>query len=71
MKKIIDYRKFLGVTENAELGELKTVYRNLMKSWHPDKFNDNHELKQEAEEKRENSVDPRNMIFKSKRIISK
>jgi DnaJ-class molecular chaperone len=51
MKKIVDYRKLLGVTEVAELKELKTVYRNLMKDWHPDKFNDNDELKLEAEEK--------------------
>ena len=51
MKKIVDYRKFLGVTENAELAELKTVYRNLVKTWHPDRFQDNPEAKLEAEEK--------------------
>jgi hypothetical protein len=41
MKKIIGYRKLLGVNEGAGLQELKTVYRNLMKEWHPDKFPDN------------------------------
>lgn len=41
----------MGVQEAAELRELKTVYRNLMKDWHPDKFHDDHEKKQEAEEK--------------------
>jgi hypothetical protein len=51
MKKIVDYRKLLGVNKEAELQELKTVYRSLMKTWHPDKFNDNAELKTEAEEK--------------------
>ncbi|QKJ28591.1 KTSC domain-containing protein [Mucilaginibacter mali] len=51
MKKIVDYRKLLGVTKEAELQELKTVYRGLMKTWHPDKFNDNAEAKLEAEEK--------------------
>lgn len=51
MKKIVDYRKLLGVTENAELLELKTVYRSLMKNWHPDKFQDSEESKREAEEK--------------------
>jgi curved DNA-binding protein CbpA len=51
MKKIVDYRKLLGVTREAELQELKTVYRSLMKTWHPDKFNDSAELKTEAEEK--------------------
>lgn len=51
MKKIVDYRKLLGVNETAELQELKTVYRNLMKTWHPDKFQDNAESKLDAEEK--------------------
>jgi len=51
MKKIVDYRKLLNVNEAAELQELKTVYRGLMKTWHPDKFNDNEALKLEAEEK--------------------
>jgi len=51
MKKIVDYRKLLNVDEAAELQELKTVYRSLMKTWHPDKFNDNETLKLEAEEK--------------------
>lgn len=49
MKKIVDYRKLLGVTADAELQELKSVYRSLMKTWHPDKFQD--ESKIEAEEK--------------------
>ncbi|SDF04510.1 DnaJ domain-containing protein [Mucilaginibacter pineti] len=49
MKKIVDYRKLLDVTEAAELQELKTNYRSLMKTWHPDKFQD--ESRVEAEEK--------------------
>jgi hypothetical protein len=44
MKKIIGYRKVLGVTDKATLQELKTAYRNLMKDWHPDKFVDHHDL---------------------------
>jgi len=51
MKKIIDYRKLLGVNKDAELQELKTVYRSLMKEWHPDKFQESAESKLEAEEK--------------------
>ena len=51
MRKILNYRKVLGVNEAAELRELKTVYRNLMKDWHPDKFQDNPDQKHEAEEK--------------------
>ncbi|ALL07797.1 molecular chaperone DnaJ [Pedobacter sp. PACM 27299] len=51
MKKIVDYRKLLGVQKDAELKELKTIYRNLMKDWHPDKFQDSEEAKAEAEAK--------------------
>ena len=51
MKKIVDYRKLLEVNPDAELQELKTVYRSLMKTWHPDKFQDSHEDKLVAEEK--------------------
>ncbi|MCX2451844.1 KTSC domain-containing protein [Pedobacter sp. PLR] len=51
MKKIVDYRKLLGVQKDAELKELKTIYRNLMKDWHPDKFQDSEEAKAEAESK--------------------
>ena len=50
MKKIVDYRRLLGVAENAELQELKSVYRGLMKTWHPDKFQESEESKLEAEE---------------------
>ncbi len=51
MRRIISYRKLLGVDEAIELKELKTVYRNLMKDWHPDKFQDNPDQQREAEEK--------------------
>jgi hypothetical protein len=51
MRRILNYRKILNVSELTELRELKSVYRNLMKEWHPDKFQDNHDLKLEAEEK--------------------
>ncbi len=51
MKKVSDSRILLGVDKTAELKDLKTIYRTLMKDWHPDKFSDNHELKLVAEEK--------------------
>jgi hypothetical protein len=51
MRKIVDYRKILGVDKNVELADLKSVYRTLMKNWHPDKFTDSEESKLEAEEK--------------------
>ena len=47
----------LGVSENTELQELKTVYRNLMKNWHPDKFQDNHDLKADAEAKSKHIIE--------------
>jgi len=51
MKKITDYRKLLEVNKDAGVQELKTVYRSLMKTWHPDKFQDSVEDKLAAEEK--------------------
>jgi len=51
MKKIIEARKLLGVTKDAELKELKTIYRNSMKEFHPDKFVNDEAGKLEAEEK--------------------
>ena len=50
MRRILNYRKVLGVNEGAHLQELKTTYRTLMKDWHPDKFQDTAE-RQHAEEK--------------------
>ena len=50
MKKILGYRKLLGVDEKAGLKELKVVYRNLMKDCHPDKFQEGSE-QEEAQEK--------------------
>ena len=50
MKKIVDYRKLLGVEKTADLKELKAIYRNFMKDWHPDKFQNDDE-KLAAEEK--------------------
>ncbi len=51
MKKIIESRKLLGVDKAIDLKELKTIYRNFMKDWHPDKIQDNPQAKIEAEEK--------------------
>ncbi len=51
MRRILQYRKVLGVQEAVALAELKSVYRNLMKDWHPDKFQDDQDRKLEAEEK--------------------
>lgn len=57
MKKIVDFRKLLGVNERTELKELKTVYRNFMKECHPDKFQDNPEQQLEAEAKSKSIIE--------------
>lgn len=56
MNRIINYRKLFDITKETDLAKLKINYRNLMKEWHPDKFPDGDERKEEAE-------------VKSKRII--
>jgi len=57
MKKIVDFRKLLGVNESATLQELKTVYRTFMKDWHPDKFHGNEEALKEAEIKSKDFIE--------------
>ena len=57
MKKIVEYRKLLAVTEASDLQELKQAYRALMKTWHPDKFQDSAEDKLAAEEKSKNFIE--------------
>ncbi|RZK40824.1 MAG: KTSC domain-containing protein [Pedobacter sp.] len=51
MKKVGDYRKLLGVTKSTELKEIKSIYRGLMKDWHPDKFSESAESQSAAEAK--------------------
>lgn len=51
MKRIATYRKLLGASQETKLSELKTTYRNLIKEWHPDKFQDDDNRKAEAEVK--------------------
>ena len=49
MKRINEYKKLFGVEKEIELKSLKTSYRNLVKEWHPDKFQEGDELQEEAE----------------------
>lgn len=51
MKKIADYRKLMGVEKSTGLSELKSIYRNFMKDWHPDKFQHDEAEKLTAEQK--------------------
>jgi hypothetical protein len=56
LKKILGARKILGVAEKASLQELKTAYRNLMKEWHPDKFQEGEE-QEAAQEKSKKMIE--------------
>jgi DnaJ-class molecular chaperone len=49
MKRINQYKKMFNVEKDINLKELKKSYRNLVKEWHPDKFQDGDEKKEEAE----------------------
>ena len=48
MKRIIESRKLFNITKESNLTELKSLYRNLMKECHPDKFVNDDEKKEEA-----------------------
>ena len=50
MKRIGEYRKLFSVDETTDLKGLKTSYRNLVKEWHPDKFQEGDEKAAEAEQ---------------------
>ncbi|MGB3775852.1 MAG: KTSC domain-containing protein [Leeuwenhoekiella sp.] len=49
MKRITEYKKLFGVEKDIDLKELKKSYRNLVKEWHPDKFQEGDERQEEAE----------------------
>lgn len=49
MKRINEYKKLFGVEKDIELKSLKSAYRNLVKEWHPDKFQSGDERQAEAE----------------------
>jgi curved DNA-binding protein CbpA len=51
MRKVIEFRKLLGVDKAVTLSELKSLYRNFMKEYHPDKIQDDELQKLDAEEK--------------------
>jgi hypothetical protein len=49
MKRINEYKKLFSVEDGIDLKSLKSRYRDLVKEWHPDKFQDGDALKEEAE----------------------
>ncbi|MCK5775339.1 MAG: KTSC domain-containing protein [Bacteroidales bacterium] len=57
MKRVNEYKKLFKVEGNLELKQLKSTYRNLVKEWHPDKFQDYDEKAIEAEHKSREIID--------------
>jgi len=51
MKRINEYKKLFGIESEIDLKQLKTIYRNLVKEWHPDKFQKDDPKAGEAEAK--------------------
>ncbi|WP_445736904.1 KTSC domain-containing protein [Mariniflexile sp.] len=49
MKRINEYKKLFEVEKDIDLKQLKSTYRNLVKEWHPDKFQKGNEKTVEAE----------------------
>ncbi len=62
MKKIIESRKLLGVEKEVTLAELKSLYRSLMKDWHPDKFAGDEAAKLDAEEKSKEFIEAYHLL---------
>jgi len=52
----------LGVTKDAELKELKTIYRNFMKEFHPDKITNDEAARLEAEEKSKKFIEAYHLL---------
>jgi hypothetical protein len=49
MKRINEYKKLFSVEKDIDLKQLKSTYRNLVKEWHPDKFQKGDDKAIEAE----------------------
>lgn len=57
MKRVNEYKKLFQVEKEIDLKQLKTTYRNLVKEWHPDKFQEGDERQIEAEIKSKQIID--------------
>ncbi len=56
MRRVNEYKRLFKIEKDIELKEIKTTYRNYVKEWHPDKFQDQ-DKKIEAEEVTKKIVD--------------
>lgn len=57
MKRINEYKKLFNVEGPIDLKQLKSTYRNLVKEWHPDKFQAGDPKAEEAEVKSQQIID--------------
>lgn len=57
MKRINEYKKLFSIDQNIDLKTLKSTYRNLVKEWHPDKFQAGDVQAMEAEIKSRQIID--------------
>ena len=57
MKRISQYKKLFSVEKEIDLKILKKEYRNLVKEWHPDKFQEGDAKREEAEINSRNIID--------------
>lgn len=57
MKRISQYKKLFNIEGAIDLKELKKTYRDLVKQWHPDKFQDDDERKEEAQQMSREIID--------------
>ncbi|MEB8330530.1 KTSC domain-containing protein [Flavobacteriaceae bacterium KMM 6897] len=57
MKRINEYKKLFNVEKDTDLKQLKSTYRNLVKEWHPDKFQKEDTLFEEAQLKSQKIID--------------
>jgi len=57
MKRINEYKKLFGIEQDMSLKTLKSTYRDLVKEWHPDKFQIGDSLAPEAELKSRQIID--------------
>ncbi|MDA8934451.1 KTSC domain-containing protein [Flavobacteriales bacterium] len=57
MKRINKYKKLFSVDEDTNLKTLKKTYRNLVKEWHPDKFQKGDDKAIKAEEMSRDIID--------------
>lgn len=57
MKRINEYKKLFNVEGAIDLKQLKSTYRNLVKEWHPDKFQSGDPKAEEAEIKSQQIID--------------